>query len=210
MKVYIKLISALLALVFMLSAVSLLDASAEDFTYIQPEKFIYGDIDLDGNVTVKDATLIRKGLAKITYVTSVQRYLADPLGTGYSVKNATAIQKYLAKYETNTPWGIELEISSQGEFSAEISLDDMYHGNFISVRPISRLEFLYEYTLDDFPEYKFSKIEKFGSKEWGFITYLLYLEEPGKENLIEAVKALDYRASLDLQDAHPDDYAVSA
>ena len=31
-----------------------------------------------------------------------------------------------------------------------------------------------------------------------------------KENLIEAVKALDYRASLDLQDAHPDDYAVSA
>ena len=99
MKVYIKFISFVLALVIALAGVSVFCASAEETTYTQPEKFIYGDVDLDGSVTVKDATLIQKGLAKVTYVTAVQRYLADPEGTGYSVKNATAIQKYLAKYE---------------------------------------------------------------------------------------------------------------
>lgn len=209
MKAYIKFLSMVLVLIFALTGVSLFGAGAESI-YTQPEKFIYGDVDLDGDVTVKDATLIQKGLAKITYVTAVQRYLADPDGTGYSIKNATAIQKYLAKYETSISWGEELVMASQDEFSSDISLDDMYHGNFISVRPISSLEFSYEYTLDDFPEYRFSKIEKFGSKNWGFITYLLYLEEPGKDNLLEAIEALDYRANLDLQDVHPDNYAVGA
>ena len=211
MKKYFKILAFTLALVIALGSMGVFAAGAEgESKYVQSEKFIYGDVDLDGSVTVKDATLIQKGLAKVTYVTAVQRYLADPDGTGYSVKNATAIQKYLAKYETTTPWNTEIIMASQDEFSGMISKNDLYWGEFISVRPISNYEFSYEYTLEDFPEYKFSKIEKFGSEEWGFVTYLLYLEEPGKEQLMDAIKTLDYRANLDLQNVHPDGYAVAA
>ena len=210
MRVYIKLISVLLALVFVLSAVSLLGASAEDFTYIQPEKFIYGDVNLDGTVTVKDVTLIQKGLAKITYVTAVQKCLADPESTGYSVKNATAIQKYLANYETTTPWGEELIMASQDAFSGDVLLDDMYAGGCISIHPKSNMEFTHEYTLEDFPEYNFSKIEKKTFISVEYVYYLLYLAEPSKENLLDALKAIDYRANLDLASADADYYSIPA
>jgi len=210
MKIYIKLITIILAFVFMLSGVSLLGVSAEDSVYTQPEKFIYGDIDLDGNVTVKDATLIRKGLAKITYVTAVQKCLADPDGIGYSVKNATAIQKYLANYETTTPWGEELIMASQDEFSDDISLIDMYHGQQVFVHPKSSMEFAHEYTLEDFPEDNFSKIEKKTYLGGKYVSYELYLAEPSKENLLDALKALDYRANLDLLSVDADFYDLSA
>ncbi len=197
MRVYIKLISVLLALVFVLSAVSLLGASAEDFTYTQPEKFIYGDVDLDGTVTVKDATLIQKGLANITYVTAVQKYLADPESIGYSIKNATAIQKYLANYETTTPWGEELIMASQDEFSSAIWDVDTYFDDCIVVYPKDNITF--DYNVEDFPEYKFSKIEKHVLNYNKITYYILYLEEPGMEKVVEAVKALDYRANIDLR-----------
>lgn len=210
MNKYIKITSMILALVTVLSGVSLIGASAEETEYIQPEKFIYGDVDLDGKVSVKDATLVQKDLAKISYATAVQKYLADPEGIGYSVKNATAIQKYLAKYETTNPWGVELIMASQDEFSSKVSVDDNYFGNVISLRPISSIELAYEYTLADFPEYNFDKIEIWGSKEKGYIFYRLYLSDPSKENLINALKALDYRANIDLKSVQPDYYLVSA
>ncbi|MBQ8572987.1 MAG: dockerin type I repeat-containing protein [Ruminococcus sp.] len=190
-----KLLSLILVLTFALTGVSLLGVGAEG-TYSQPEKFIYGDVDLDGDVTVKDATLIQKGLAKITYVTAVQRCLADPEGTGYSIKNATAIQKYLAKYETATPWGTELIMASQDEFLNADS--DNYYGERISVNPLPNFELSYEYTLEDFPEYNFSNIERKTLNKGQVVYYNLYLAEPSKENALEAVKALDYRTNIDL------------
>ncbi len=197
MRVYIKLISALLALVFVLSAVSLLVASAEDFAYTQPEKFIYGDVNLDGTVTVKDVTLIQKGLAKITYVTAVQKYLTDPEGTGYSVKNATAIQKYLANYEVSPLFGTEIVMASQDEFSGDIWDVDTYYDDCIVVYPKDNITF--DYNVEDFPEYKFSKIEKHVLNYNKITYYILYLEEPGMEKVVDAVKALDYRANIDLR-----------
>ena len=191
-----KLLSLILVLTFALTGVSLLGVGAEG-TYSQPEKFIYGDVDLDGDVTVKDATLIQKGLAKITYVTAVQRCLADPEGTGYSIKNATAIQKYLAKYETATPWGTELIMASQDEFSGDIWDVDTYFNDCIVVQPKDHITF--DYNVEDFPEYKFSKIEKHVLNYSKITFYFLYLEEPGMENVVESVKALDYRANIDLK-----------
>ena len=197
MKVYIKLISVVLALAFVLTGVSLLGVSAEDSAYIQPEKFIYGDVDLDGTVTVKDATLIQKGLANITYVTAVQKYLADPESTGYSIKNATAIQKYLANYETTTPWGEELVMASQDEFSGDVWENGVYKGTYILVYPKTNIS--YDYALEDFPEYSFSKIEKKLRNSTQTTYYKLYLEAPSKDSAIEALKALDYRANIDLK-----------
>lgn len=191
---YIKITAMILALVIVLSGISLIGASAEESGYIQPEKFIYGDVDLDGKVTVKDATLIQKGLAKITYVTAVQRYLADPDGTGYSVKNATAIQKYLAKYETSTHWGEEIIMASPDEFSSKIKINDPKMKNSLVIIPKN---YSHSYCIEDFPELDAFKIEK-NTYFNGDIDYELFLYADTEAELFEAIKKIDYRANIDL------------
>ena len=211
MKKYFKIFAFTLALVIALGSVGVFAAGAEDESkYVQPERFIYGDVDLDGSVTVKDATLIQKGLAKVTYVTAVQRYLADPDGTGYSIKNATAIQKYLAKYETTTPWNTEIIMASQDEFSNAVWDVDNYNGDKISVHPLPNFELTYEYALEDFPEYIFCKIERKTLNKGKYVYYNLYLTEPSKNNVLEAVKALDYRANIDLDCVELDYYILAS
>ncbi len=205
MKVYLKLVSVLLILVLLFMGVGVFCVSAED-TYTKPEKFVYGDVDMDSVVTVKDATLVQKGVAGITYVTAVQRYLADPADEGFNVKNATAIQKYLAGHEVESAIGEELDMSSQDEFSGAVWDTGYYFGESVLITP---KDMDYEYTLEDFPEYKFSKIEKHEFVSSKYVYYILYLIEPGKENALEAVKALDYRANIDLEAVELDYYAVA-
>ena len=102
MKQYFKIISFFLIISVMMASVCVFGASAES-TYTPPEEFIYGDVDMDGEVTVRDATLVQKGVAEVVYLTAVQRYLADTEGEGFSVRNATAIQKHVAGMETGYP-----------------------------------------------------------------------------------------------------------
>ena len=199
MTIYSKYISIVLSLLLVITGISLLNASAKDTAYIQPEKFIYGDVDLDGKVTVKDATVVQKDLAKITYATAVQKYLADPEGTGYSVKNATAIQKYLAKYEVSLLFGTELVMASKDETWIEDISNSDFADDCIFV--CVKQGYGNDYSIADFPEYNFRSLknlnEKFNPDATN--TYVLYLSEPAKENVIEALLALDYRTSLDLE-----------
>ena len=207
MKTYLKLMSMLFILIIALMGISVFGVSAEG-EYTQPEKFIYGDVDMDGVVTVKDATLVQKGVADITYVTAVQKYLADPTGEGFSVKNATAIQKYLADIEINIPVNEELVMASQDEFSGKINVEKSNHrGEYLYVSP-KNMDC--EYTLEDFPEYRFSRIEKRSASSYKYVYYKLYLQEPGRENALEAVKALDYRVNIDLKAVDLDAYPVPA
>ena len=61
-------------------------------------KFSAGDADGDGKITIRDATVIQKYLAKIIKLTDIQINAADIGKNGYvSIKEATIIQKYLAK-----------------------------------------------------------------------------------------------------------------
>ena len=205
MKAYIKLISIVSVLAIVFAGVSIFCVSAEETEYIQSEKFIYGDVDLDGKVSVKDATLVQKDLAKISYATAVQKYLADPEGLGYSVKNATAIQKYLAKYEASPLFGVELVMSSQEKFSSEINFVSNMHYDVIRVFP-KNIEL--KYSLSDFSEFSFNKIEeipyyryingKIETTPYDF-AYDLYFTSSNQEELVLAVKALDYRADIDLE-----------
>ena len=200
-RVICSLISLVIAFAIATSP-SLISASAES-GYVQPEKFIYGDVDLDGDVTIKDATLIQKGLAKVTYVTAVQRYLADPDGTGYSVKNATAIQKYLAKYEASPLFGTELVMASQDEFSKSVHTSDSFKNNriVVGVKQIKGIE----YAKEDFPELNLESVETYAEfNNIKVTTYYLYLETPSEENVLNAIKTLDYRANVDILWAEPD------
>ncbi len=169
---------------------------AEEFTV--PEVLLFGDVDMDGEVTVKDATAIQKGIAELSYLTSVQRFLADPDKTGVTIKNATDIQKHVAKFKEQSIFiGKPVDLSVENEFSRQASIDADFEDDCILV--LVKLEFDYDYTLLDFPEYDFKDISVVGEKYEGMNNaYMLYLNTQGKENVIKAIKALDYRANIDL------------
>ncbi|MGN0452446.1 MAG: type I pullulanase [Ruminococcus sp.] len=63
---------------------------------------LLGDADLDGNVNVKDATLIQKYAASISLLSDNALLAADVDGSGGkpNVRDATAIQKFVANIET--------------------------------------------------------------------------------------------------------------
>lgn len=68
------------------------------------DKGILGDVNDDGKVNVKDATLIQKAAAKIMALSDAERLRADVNNdTKVNVKDATAIQKFAAKIETGYP-----------------------------------------------------------------------------------------------------------
>lgn len=208
MKAYIKILSSVLVAVIFLTCLSIFGVSAEE---VQPAEFIYGDVDMDGDVTIKDATLIQKGVAGLVYLTGVQRYLTDPQSSDVTVKEATTIQKKLAGISVaNSLVGTTVDMASQDEFSSEFSMDDLFEENLIMVMPKLDLGYVYEYTLEDFPEYEFDSIRAVGSEERGYIIYFLYLKTPNKNSVREAIEALDYRANLDLRSVHVNYLFVSA
>lgn len=61
------------------------------------EKHKYGDLDGNDKVTIKDATLMQKALAKLTSLNTLQLIVSDVTADGkINVKDATTIQKYCA------------------------------------------------------------------------------------------------------------------
>lgn len=70
---------------------------------------ILGDVDLNGKVNIKDATLIQKALASIATLDELQYALADTNVDGaVNIKDATLIQKFLADIPTNELVGTEV------------------------------------------------------------------------------------------------------
>lgn len=83
-------------------------SSSDETKPTEPEddKGLLGDVNGDGKVNVKDATLIQKFAAKITAFTEGESLRANVNGdTKINVKDATAIQKFAAKIETGFPIG---------------------------------------------------------------------------------------------------------
>lgn len=70
------------------------------------DKGILGDVNGDGKVNIKDATMIQKFAAKIIDLTDDENLRADVNADNKNnVKDATAIQKFVAKIETGYPIG---------------------------------------------------------------------------------------------------------
>ena len=65
------------------------------------DKGILGDVNGDGKINIKDATMIQKAAAKIIELTDDEKLRADVNADNKNnVKDATAIQKFVAKIET--------------------------------------------------------------------------------------------------------------
>ena len=77
----------------------------ETYKANQPE-LILGDVDLDGNISVKDATLIQKHIAKLDTLSANSLICADVDGDSkVAITDTSNIQKFVAKIQTNYPIG---------------------------------------------------------------------------------------------------------
>ncbi|MGN0453056.1 MAG: hypothetical protein ACI4GZ_04555 [Ruminococcus sp.] len=74
------------------------------------DSLLFGDADLDGRVSVKDVTLIQKHSASIVFIDNQYAQIAANVvyTDSINVKDATAIQKYLAGIDTGLPIGVDL------------------------------------------------------------------------------------------------------
>lgn len=61
--------------------------------------YLYGDANIDGVISVSDATLIQQAAVGLAALTEIQKQLADVDGDGsVSVSDVTCVQKYLAQH----------------------------------------------------------------------------------------------------------------
>lgn len=98
MKSFKKILSVSLALLVLLSAFAVSASAAEFENYYEEPLFLYGDVDFDSRVSVKDSTAIQKYLAKIITLCEDSIYFGDVDGNEkLSISDATLIQKFVAK-----------------------------------------------------------------------------------------------------------------
>ncbi len=96
-----KTIRAIISVAIAASALTTGNASV--FAAENNTGYIYGDVDLDGVISVGDATLIQLALSDFAEFSDMQEQLADVDGDGrVSVHDATCIQNYLAEFTTGT------------------------------------------------------------------------------------------------------------
>ena len=63
------------------------------------EDKLYGDINLDGKISVEDAAMLQRASVGFVRLTDLQNELADVNGDGrVSVLDVTCIQKYIAQF----------------------------------------------------------------------------------------------------------------
>ncbi len=94
---FAKIVAVLMVLTMAVSVFGLCASAAET---TETPVALLGDVNLDGKVTIQDATLIQKAIAKLATLDEVQTAVADATEDGnVNVKDATAIQKWIAKFE---------------------------------------------------------------------------------------------------------------
>lgn len=85
-------IALVLLMLFSTVSVAVVGAATED------ESYIMGDVNLDGNINIRDATYLQLALVKIIELDDIQQYLADMDGNlGSAITDVTYLLCYLAK-----------------------------------------------------------------------------------------------------------------
>ena len=163
--------------------------------------YMSGDIDSDSKITIKDATLIQKYLAKIPEALDV----VNDHNVGYCVM------------EVDQPWGLDMfggysEVTIKDATYIQKKVANMiiphnnvppfYYNNVIVY--VDGVNVKNEYTLEDFPEYEFESIERWDSQYLELSILTLSLKNPGKSNLINAVNSLKHRVGTEFSDVTPE------
>ena len=79
-------------------------AASVSATETEADKYLLGDVDMDGAITIRDATITQFAIAHLRDITEQQEYLADCNGNnGLQISDATYIQMYVVKLLTDSP-----------------------------------------------------------------------------------------------------------
>ena len=117
-----KTISVIMALIIAVSCCTVFGVNASDDA-VSPAAitpiYLLGDADLDGEISILDATCIQRDLAAITKLSGLQKALADTKGEGVNITCATDIQRYLAGIDTSVPIGEPAGDENEGVIYAE-------------------------------------------------------------------------------------------
>ncbi|MBE6734964.1 MAG: starch-binding protein [Ruminococcaceae bacterium] len=130
-------------------------------TETEPVEYIYGDADIDGVVTIKDATLIQKYIADIegADLEGVAFTQANVNGdAAVNVRDATYIQKYVAGIESIFPVE-QTELAQVGATSAELktlltnvktALDsEVYYASYVAYSNLKKAYSTYQNATSD-------------------------------------------------------------
>lgn len=129
----------------------------------EPVVYLYGDADLDGKVTVKDATLIQKYTAQIegADIEGVAFTQANVSGDkAVNVRDATYIQKYVAELITEFPAEkTKAQIAEVGATSAELTTllntvkktlsSENYYASYVAYSNLKKAYYAYKDTASD-------------------------------------------------------------
>ena len=104
MKKLLAVLITLIALIVLLS-LGVVSASAEE---VSANGYLVGDVDMDGVISVKDATLTQTYVSKLCDLSSLQIKIADcDDKPGVQITDATIMQIYVAKMKMDYPKNID-------------------------------------------------------------------------------------------------------
>lgn len=97
LKPFRMIILSIVILCILISSILVVSAINQNTNTTDEQQYKYGDVNLDGEVTISDATLTQKYLAGLELLSDEQLILADVNGDGeVTINDVTEIQKYLA------------------------------------------------------------------------------------------------------------------
>ena len=114
-----KVLSVILTAALLMSGMVISSGSAAAAETDEEPVYLLGDIDLDGEVTIVDATMIQRSLANLSELNGLQTELAKVDGEELSIVSATYIQRHLASIETGLPIGEPAGDENEGVVYAE-------------------------------------------------------------------------------------------
>lgn len=164
------------------------------------EMHLRGDIDGDKSLTIKDATLIQKYLAK--YPEAVETVWTHPIN--FRVADADLSGLYIESINDDSEITIKDATYIQKKVAKIIVEDERPRFSYDHIIVSFDTKDVREYTLEDFPEYEFERIERWEALSFDCVTLTLYLKNPGKENVIDAVNSLKYREGSEFWTVHED------
>lgn len=114
-----KVLSVILAAALMMSGMVISSVSAAAAQTDEEPVYLLGDVDLDGEVTIVDATMIQRSDVHMSELSGLQTELAKVDGEDVSIRSVTYIQRYLVGMNTGLPIGEPAGDENEGVVYAE-------------------------------------------------------------------------------------------
>lgn len=109
-----KVLCLVIIVVSILATAAVGTTAATDNTQAPTKSYLMGDADLDGQISVMDATAIQRALAGIIELTEEQLITARVNGfENLYIGDATEVQRYIAGYKCSTSIGEEIKIDNE-------------------------------------------------------------------------------------------------